>query len=530
MTKNLFAYNRRLTESTFVLGLALIFTIAFGMITSEAEARNWTIMYYMIGEPDIEGPQIDNLDEMGDEGSNSNVQVVAQADFSNFDNRTKGNLTGNRRFSNTARFVVNSSGIRMTKDLGNLNAGDPSVLVDYMKWAISTYPADRYALIFDCHSSGVESYYGPGSANYHDRSESSASGEIPPVRVFSFTGGMLPDNETNPDSRTLGYDDIEMDCLTLSELEAAIRKVSSDNLGGKKLDVLGLASCVTQQIEFLTQIKSVVKYSSGSQSTSTAGVVDWESFMDEVKSNPRMGGAEFAKQFARHLIGTGFSGTLGGMLTKATASAFDLSKLDPIVTGLNDLSSKLIKIPASKLSFKGQISLGEKKRYWDLGNFLTAIHEGDVGFKNHSMYSSIRSSAVDVYNSISRAALTVWTVGGWNHKGLIGMGIYWPYEDRYRSFKYYYSTLRFAQLTRWDDFLNLNLLNETPSPRNMLERIEQLNSMDIYDDAVYEVRSRLVEELQLKSSESPEAADEIKSFVRELSPDASRGFEEFKIQ
>lgn len=486
--------NKTLFPVLMIFFVAAIFLFDNGAFA--APRAKWTIMYYMIAEPDIEGPQLDNLLEMGKGGADANIKVVVQADFSNAKKSAKKTLTGNDRFDNTARFVVGAKSINMVRNLGELNAGDPQVLIDYMRWAIDNYPAEKYALIFDCHSSGVESYYGPGSANYH--------------------------------SRSLAYDDYEMDSLTLVELEDAIKQISREKFAGKKLDFLGLASCVTMQVEFLAQVKTAIRYIAGSQSDSVAGIVDWEALLKELRKDPSISGLGFSKLFARYLIGTGFSGTLGSMLKRATASAFDLDKFDPVLVAMNDLSSKLIKIPKSQLTFQDQMSTSDYiKRYYDLGHLIKAILDGKVGFKNHLDYQIIRRSAVELNNAIARSNLATWTVGGWNNKGLIGMGIYWPMADRYPSFKHFYTTLRFAQVTRWDDFLNLKLLGESPSLRNNMDRLAALNQDDINDDSIYEARDLTIQEIFSHMENNPQDKANLKLYIQGLDEMQRRGFFEF---
>ena len=116
--------------------------------THVAEAQqpvaDWTFMVYLDGDNNIEGDAIADFLEMAEVGSTTDLNIIVQLDL----------LGG----PNTRRFRVTQgmapSEVDALEPIGEANMGDPQTLVDFVQWAATNYPAERYALVLWDHGGG----------------------------------------------------------------------------------------------------------------------------------------------------------------------------------------------------------------------------------------------------------------------------------------------------------------------------------------------------------------------------------------
>lgn len=115
-----------------------------------ADAPTLTVLMYMCGT-DLQSDCVGDLYEMCEANIPENVTVVVQAGgASEWDDDR---LTENR----INRFTIEDNDFSRIEVCAWQNMGDQQTLEDYLDWAVSTYPADRYMLIFWNHGGGSNS-------------------------------------------------------------------------------------------------------------------------------------------------------------------------------------------------------------------------------------------------------------------------------------------------------------------------------------------------------------------------------------
>jgi hypothetical protein len=101
-------------------------------------------------------------------GSTDEVAIVAQLD------RYQEGFTGDGNWSTARRYYLNKNGnldsiqSEMIVDLGEVDSGNVETLVDFVIWAMDTYPAENYALILSDHGMGWFGGYTDGDNNNMD--------------------------------------------------------------------------------------------------------------------------------------------------------------------------------------------------------------------------------------------------------------------------------------------------------------------------------------------------------------------------
>ena len=112
----------------------------------------WTFMVYLDGDNNLESTGIDDFLEMASIGSNSAINIVVQFDRIDGCDTSYGDWTTTKRFHITSGMTPTAD--NALEDLGELNHGDPQTLIDFIDWAKTNYPAEKYALILWNHGGG----------------------------------------------------------------------------------------------------------------------------------------------------------------------------------------------------------------------------------------------------------------------------------------------------------------------------------------------------------------------------------------
>ena len=113
---------------------------------------NWTIMIYLDADNNLEPDGIDDFLEIATQGSDEHINYVVQMDRIDDYSDKYGDWTDCKRFriekdmTPTAQSALSS--------LGEVNMGDPNTLQDFIQWAMTSYPAQKYALVLWDHGDG----------------------------------------------------------------------------------------------------------------------------------------------------------------------------------------------------------------------------------------------------------------------------------------------------------------------------------------------------------------------------------------
>lgn len=125
-----------------------------------ADPETWTFMVYLDGDNDLEAVAIDDFLEMASVDSDPRLNIVVQFDryediYGMGDDSRYGNWTTCKRFLISNGMTPMPAQALM--DIGEVDMGDPTTLVDFLNWALGAYPADRHALVLWDHGA---SWYG----------------------------------------------------------------------------------------------------------------------------------------------------------------------------------------------------------------------------------------------------------------------------------------------------------------------------------------------------------------------------------
>jgi hypothetical protein len=208
-----------------------------GIFKSSGEAqkpKKWTILYYLCGNNNIARDMIVKAGRLEQTGSTERMDIVIQtgqpaespypgatrfhlqkAPQGNWDEPDYGNedpyrVYGERKSKDEPYQKLFSKPV---ESLGPVDMSDSKVLQDFITWGMKNYPAERYMVVLMDHGYGFM--------------------------------GTLQDDSSNR-------------VMSLPEVEKALKGAQART--GKKIDVLGLDSCLMQQAEAAYQLKDAAKY------------------------------------------------------------------------------------------------------------------------------------------------------------------------------------------------------------------------------------------------------------------------------
>ncbi|NLO91985.1 MAG: hypothetical protein GX410_08380 [Elusimicrobia bacterium] len=219
-----------------------------------AKASEWTMMVFMSGKNDLSRFVAQDINRMEMAGSGPGVNVVVQA-------ATMNDGLGAVRYHITRdgnEGAIASRGERV--QLADM--GGKAALSEFMKWAMSAYPAKKYALIIWSHGFGWA-----GGAQSGDGKRALS----PDVA----TGSVLSDRE-------------------LSEVLGSVAKAS-----GKQLDLLVTDACGMQMLSSLAELQGKAGIVVGSEDTVPADSgLPYQYIIERLNDNPGQDAQELSRFIA----------------------------------------------------------------------------------------------------------------------------------------------------------------------------------------------------------------------------------------
>ena len=372
--------------------------VVLGLLAGIANAAppapaRWTVMVYMSGDNNLEDYIVKDIEqELGLAGSDANIKIVALADRGPGYDTSRGDWQTTKLYYATQGIVADAA--HAVADWGERNFGNPQTLIDFVSWAKTNYPADRYALYF----------WGHGW-NWH------------PGWVME--------------------DDTDADTLDYHEMKAAIPQLGY-------IDVVGYDGCNMATLEIYKLWQNKATAVAASEEYVGWNGIEYDSVIAQLRANPYMSADQVAVATAQSAINLGgertwsavaVDGRLAGLLTAA----------DQFATALSGGLAANRK--AYDRAFGATRSMWQAPMDKDLYDMAAEIKAavGDAG---------IKTKAQTVINAIGSVLL--WEGHTNAYPDVHGMTIYHvskaSQKDSY--YTYYRSTIDLALTTSWDEFLN----------------------------------------------------------------------------
>jgi len=435
---------------------------------TSVEGQTWTVMMYQDADDKVLEKDIYvDLNEAERVGSTDRVNIVAQIDRYQAGYRADGDWTGAKRFYITRDNDLERVNSQVVQDLGEVSMADGQSLIDFVTWAVDTFPADRYVLILSDHGMGW-----PG-------------GWTDPV-----PGGRGPSGL--PLASVLG------DQLYLNEIDDALEQIRAQT-GLGQFELIGMDACLMAHLEVFDALAPHARYAVASQETEPALGWAYTGFLTALTRNPDMDGAGLSQLIVQSyiqedqrivddaaradLVGRGAS--LGGLFglsapapsaeqvarqmeSAVTLSAVNLAALPNLIAGVNDLSYALSQANQKDVaqartyaqSYTSVFGNNVPPSYIDLGHFAQLL-------KKQSRNADVQRAADRVLDALNTTIIA--ERHGSKKPGSNGVSIYFPNSQLYQSPaagapSYTAVAQRFATESLWDDFLAFHYTGRRFSP------------------------------------------------------------------
>lgn len=357
----------------------------------------WTVMTYLDGDNNLEESELEKFTDIASVGSSSNVNLVAQLDRSAGYSTAFGNWAGGRR-------GLIASGDAPTaawgESIGMPDMGSPDSLATFVNWAMTTYPADHYALILSDHGGGV--------------------------------------------NEGISLDDSSGSWLTIPELGQALAAVN------QHLDVIGFDACLMGMVEVADQVRSFADVMVASEQASYQ--MNYRAALAPLQGNSSWTANQLGSQLVDAYQST-YDSTNHGL----TMSAIDLSQIGGaqggLVGSLGNFAALMLTSANSDdwtAVLKAHDNLHElgsdQRSYYDIGAWMAAVAA------DGSVSPGVASAADAVIAALQAAVIKSYSGTGVDAEGL---AVYAPFAQLDSNYdpEHLGNQLDFVADTRWEEFV-----------------------------------------------------------------------------
>jgi len=298
-----------------------------------ATLAEWTILILVQASNDLESFAYKNIREIMRWGSSPQVNVLVDL-----------HKTGNKAW----KYKI-EKGYCVVEEVSPRSPQSTIAeeVISSAQWAITNYPAKHYAFVFWNHGSGClkvdyEEVYMPNYMKQnqgHWRTELTnqpEASDLLPTRNEQTRQLSRASKGIIPTDRGILFDDQRRKYLSIAELKQTLATITTQFLGGKKIDIIGMDACYMSMIEVAYQIQPYADYFIASEEFELAYGWPYGAIIEQLVANPTMSGRDLGK-----LIVTLFEAAYQPRTSYYTQSCTDLSKLEPIKQNLDLLAALL---------------------------------------------------------------------------------------------------------------------------------------------------------------------------------------------
>lgn len=261
--------------------------------SSNPSEGKWTVLVFLNAANDLAQFSDLNMNQMEEVAGNPNVRFVVQWKQAFIPGvSTNPSFIGTRRYlakPDTSGAVVS----QLVQDMGEgVDMGSPSTMFDFINWAKTNYPAERYALVVWNHGNGW--------------------------RRRPDAGG----------SRAVSYDDDTGNSIQIWELAQC--------LGSNTFDILSWDASLMQMIEVAHEIQDHANYVVGSEESPPGAGLPYDLVFGPFRDNPDAPTLTLSKNFVDGML-EAYGG--GGNITQ---SVLDTNQLPALASAVSQLGTSLI--------------------------------------------------------------------------------------------------------------------------------------------------------------------------------------------
>jgi hypothetical protein len=376
---------------------------------TRALKAEWTFMVYMAADNNLEPDGIRDFNEMEMIGSNPYLNIVVQFDRAPAYDESNGDWKDTKRFLVIKDHDTNIINSPIVENISEANMADPQVLLDFVNWSITNYPAEHYFLDLWGHGKG-------------------------------WLGVSWDQDSGNQ-------------WLPMDGIKSVLPKFKD------RIDVVGFDNCNMAMIEVYTQFLGHVDYIVGSEKEEDAWGWPYDRIFNDLKKEPKTSALNLSSQIVTHYVE--WASAPNGSAYSATVSVVDMSYLNEVINRTDSLARELNRTFALYADETGD-AIRETEQYakppapHDLYHFLELVVQKvpnkPIQFLAESLMDGIETMVVAEEHFERENDMSV--------ENAHGIAI-WMGDGSTSDFSKYQG-LDFSILTHWDEFLTTS---KSPPPK-----------------------------------------------------------------
>jgi hypothetical protein len=375
--------------------------------------RQWTVLAYLAGDNSLSVEMVRNLREMklAQIGPDQPVTVVAQFD------RAGSVVPVDRLVLTTGDGdgLLDSDAQILSAE--HENSADSRTLTEFLRWGISSYPAQHYLVVLSGHGSGATE------------------------NLF------LKDDDAHAS-------------LTLAELRNVFLTIREEV--GRELDIIALDSCLMSMAEVGYQLRGTARLMIGSEGLAPSSGWPHHRILSALTQHPEMPPAAVAEMVVDKYSCWYADSASAGLSTDIAAC--DLHQMDEIVAAVKNLAGILTS--ATTAEGGQQIRDAVIVSHWEAQTYkqdqYTDLYDFCERLAQRIKEEDILSACQRVMDIVKKAVLkSAFSGNDFQHSH--GLSIYFPWS----AIASEYSQLDFAVTTGWLEFLEAVVTGTRRAPRTV---------------------------------------------------------------
>jgi len=425
--------------------LLLFITTVFSNSPKTPESKDWNFIVYMAANNNLYSFSVRNLQQMIHVGSTNSLNILLQLD-------------GYKQKEVTRYFIEKNNPV-IIEEFQHTNAsisGTTESLYDFTKWAIETYPAKHQCIVLWNHGCGIKDPNIWGKKIMAHRDE---------LFDFNYSNGLLELNrnilDDEYDQRGIAFNDTFETYITNQELQKTLCRISTELLGGKKIDILAMDACHMAMIEIGSQIKDSTHYMVASEEIEPGSGYNYIYTLD-----PFIKESLTPAEFAAHIV-TSYEKEYSNFNADFTLSAINLEGFDLLEENMKQITHALVGLLSSEhTKYIGYIlkSIRMSRRfttefcdpdYIDLTHFYKSLlykietcKEMEIPLDACQKITAFTGLVTEGLALLEKHIIK--NAAGINLDYAHGLSVYFPRRSVASS---YYKTV-FEEVTDWADFLH----------------------------------------------------------------------------
>jgi len=386
---------------TLIVLTLLAFVVGATTAMAAEPTRKWTLMIFINADNNLDAAGADDVNEMEMVGSTDDVNLVAMLD-------REGNHGTKTYFvkKDSKPSTITSPVIR---DQAEQDMGDYNTLVEFFKYGVDNYPAEKYLVAIWNHGAGWQK----GAA------EQLIKG--------------------------ISYDDSSNNHINTPQLGEACKQMSE--YIGRKLDIISYDACLMQMAEVAAEVKDFALVQVAAEETEPGDGWPYQDFCKPLTENPAMDAKQLGILMTNAYVASYNGGSQGTQNT--CQSAIDLTKFDAFLTKLDAFTVAMNDNAHLTGVYKQAFEKTQAfyySQYKDLGDYvkeLAALTDN----------AAVKAAGQDLGNFLHKQVILKSGYIGSNLKDSTGLSIYIPTKSQLDQNLAAYQELKFSALTHWDEFL-----------------------------------------------------------------------------